>query len=148
MWHVKCDMWHVTRDTWYVTHDSWGELNLLWKFLDPSFNCLGFMMFMWHKTCDIWQETGDIWHVTIWHMTGGGKWTFSDNLRSLALTIWGLWWFKYWEGKDDWLTDWMNEWMNEWMSIEGDHRTAPATRGLLNIIRKKKAFHQPKELIE
>ena len=40
----------------------------------------------------MWQVTGDMWHVTrdMWHMTGGGSWTFSQNVSSLALTVWEL----------------------------------------------------------
>ena len=31
-----------------------------------------------------------MWHMILemWHMTGGGGWTFSQNVRSQALTVW------------------------------------------------------------
>ena len=30
------------------------------------------------------------WHLTrdTWHVTGGGRWTYSQNVRSLALMVW------------------------------------------------------------
>ena len=34
-------------------------------------------------TCDMWRVTCDMCH-----MTGGRRWTFSQNFRSLALTAW------------------------------------------------------------
>ena len=44
---------------------------------------------IWHLTWDIWHVTRDMWHVTLqtWHMTSWGRWTFSQNISSLAFTV-------------------------------------------------------------
>ena len=46
---------------------------------------------MWHVTCDIWHVTHDTWHMTwthdIWIVTHGGRLTFSQNFRPLALAL-------------------------------------------------------------
>ena len=54
---------------------------------------------MWHGTHDMWYVTCDTWHVT-----GSGRKTFSQNLSSLALTVWE------WRYDEDILTnhDWNN----------------------------------------
>ena len=39
---------------------------------------------MWHMTCYKWQLTWDTWHVTC-----GGRWTFSQNFSSSAIQVWG-----------------------------------------------------------
>ena len=49
--------------------------------LSTSFNTLSKNTNL--KTCDTWHVT-----YTMWHMTVGGRWTFSQNLSSLALTVW------------------------------------------------------------
>ena len=66
---------------------------------------------MWHVICDMW------------HVTGGGRWTFSKNFSSLALTAWEGLFVEYLEEKADGLSAWIND--------EGVCRTAPATPGLL-----------------
>ena len=38
---------------------------------------------MWPVTSDMWQVTCNIWHVT-----HEGRWTFSQNFRSLDHTVW------------------------------------------------------------
>ena len=55
----KNDTWHVTFDIWRKTHHM---LNL---------------------TCDMWRVTSERLHVT-----SVGRWTFSPNFSSLALTVW------------------------------------------------------------
>ena len=48
---------------------------------------------MWHMRHDMWHMTHDIWN------TGGGEnWL---QILGLALTVWDLWHFEDWEGKDD-----------------------------------------------
>ena len=76
-------------------------------------------------THDIWHVTRDTWHVThdTWDVWGG--WTFSQNFRSLALTVWDLGYYEDLEEKD--------EWINQLINHEAVYRTAPATPGLLNI---------------
>ena len=39
--------------------------------------------YMWHVTCNTWHMTHDTWH-----MTGGVMSTFSQNISSLAFTVW------------------------------------------------------------
>ena len=45
----------------------------------------------WQVTCDMWHVTCDTWHGThdMWHMIyeRRGRWTFSKDLRFLALTV-------------------------------------------------------------
>ena len=55
----------MTCDTWQMTHE------------------------IWHVTSDMWHVTHDMWHMTcdMWHATHGGRWTFSQNFRSLAHTV-------------------------------------------------------------
>ena len=53
----------------------------------------------WHLTCDMWHQTFDMWHVT-----HGGGWTLSQNVSSLALTVWDLWCLEDWVEKDQLLT--------------------------------------------
>ena len=55
-------------------------------------------------------------------MPHGGGWIFSQNVCSLALTVWDRQWTK------GWLNQWIYESMNE---LKGDCRTAPARPGLL-----------------
>ena len=50
--------------------------------------------YMWH----MWCVTGDTWH-----MTGMGRWTFSQNFSSLALTVCELF-------PQSTLTDWLTDW--------------------------------------
>ena len=42
------------------------------------------------KQCDMWHLTLDTWNLThgMLHMTGRGRWTFSQNFSSLASTVW------------------------------------------------------------
>ena len=47
-------------------------------------------------SCDIWQVTGDMQYVTY-----GVGWTFSLNVRSLALTVYDQWCIKDLEEKDE-----------------------------------------------
>ena len=58
-WHKKCDRWHVPHDTG-------------------------------HETCDRWQVIYDRWNIKqdTWYMPLRGWWTFYQNIRSLALTVW------------------------------------------------------------
>ena len=71
---------------------------------------------MCHVTCEMWHMTRDTWHR--------GWWTLCQNFRSLALTIWKIWWLEDISTKE--------HLMSEWMSHGGVCRTAPATPGLLN----------------
>ena len=66
-----------------------------------------------------------MWHVTcgMWHVTGGGRGTFSENFSLLALTTWEGRFVEYLEEKAHWLNQLMND--------KGVCRTAPATPGLL-----------------
>ena len=59
-------------------------------------------------------------------MTHRGWWTLCQNFRSLALTVWKLWWFEDISTKERWL--------NQSMNYDGVCRTAPATPGLLKIL--------------
>ena len=92
--------WHVICDTWHVTCD------------------------MWHMTCDTWHVTCDMWYVTCF-----GGWTFSQNFRSLVLTVCDLWYYEDLKEKADLLNYWLTQLIND----EAVHRTAPATPGLLNM---------------
>ena len=51
------------------------------------------------------------WHVT-WHEMWqvGGRWTFSQNVRSLALTVWVLW---IWQIGRKRISSSVNQWINE-----------------------------------
>ena len=80
------------------------------------------------KSIECCLVTTDPFHgnqCDMWHMTGGGRWTFSQNFSSLALTVWEWRCSEDISTKDDWLSYLMND--------EGVCRTAPATPGLLNI---------------
>ena len=70
--------------------------------------------------------THDTWHVTrdAWRVTRGGRWSFSQNFSSLALTA--FWWF--WGKRSG------TEWINYLMSNKGVCRTAPVAPGLLNKV--------------
>ena len=76
------------------------------------------------------KMSGDMWHMTcdMWDVTGGGWWTFSQNVRSLALTIWE------WRCFEDIFTK--DHWVSELVNDECVCRTSPATPGLLNILLK------------
>ena len=52
-----------------------------------------------------------MWQVTIdmWHMTHGLGWTFSQNVSSLALTVWDFWSFEDLEEKDHSINQQINE---------------------------------------
>ena len=52
---------------------------------------------MWHKTCDMWHMIHDRW----------GKWTFSQNVSFLALTVWEWRCFEDIFAKDHWLNWWL-----------------------------------------
>ena len=54
---------------------------------------------MWHVTCDMWHGTHDTWH-----MTHRGLQALCQKFRSLALTVWELWYFEDIFTKNDWLT--------------------------------------------
>ena len=58
-------------------------------------------------------------------MTHGVLWTFSQNFRSLALTVWELNCSEDLEEKQQWVSDWIND--------NGVDRTAPGSPGLLII---------------
>ena len=83
---------------------------------------------MLQVTGDMWHLTHDTWHVSrdIWHMTSDswGRWNFSQNFSSLALTVWES------SFDEDILTQ---SWLTEWMSYKGVYRTAPTTSGLLKL---------------
>ena len=59
-------------------------------------------------TCDTWHATSDMWHME-------GDWTFSQNLRFLAHTVWE------WRCLEDISTK--DEWLNELMNYKGVCRT-------------------------
>ena len=84
---------------------------------------------MWHVTCDMWHVTHDTWHRThaMWHMVGW--WIFSQNFSSPALPGWDT------QCLED--SELNHDLMNEWMNDEPVYRKAPATSGLLNILRCK-----------
>ena len=84
---------------------------------------------MWHMTHDMWHATCDTWHVTCdtWNMTGGGRWTFSQNFSFPFLTVWEWRYFEDFEEKGDS----PNQSVSESMNDKGVCRTAPATPGLL-----------------
>ena len=88
----------MTCDTWHLTHD------------------------MWHVTSDIWHATHDLWQVGL-----GGRWSFSHNFSSLALTVFE---WRCFEGS---VTDLINN--------KGVCRTAPATPGLLKITCQRQVNH-------
>ena len=58
---------------------------------------------MLHVTRATWHGTPDTLHMTpdTWHATHGGRWTFSENVRSLALTVWVWRCFENLEKKDE-----------------------------------------------
>ena len=58
---------------------------------------------MWHVTRDMWHVTRDMWHVTLL-----GGWKFSQNVSSLALTVFDFWYYEDPEEKDDSLNELMN----------------------------------------
>ena len=43
-------------------------------------------------TCNMWHMTCDMWHMThyLWKVTGGRRWTFTQNFSSLAFRVWEL----------------------------------------------------------
>ena len=81
---------------------------------------------MRHVTHDMWHMICDTWHVT-----PGGRWTFSKHFRSPAYTV------SEWRCLED--LEEKDELPNRLMSDEGVCRTAPATLGLL-IIRYRKNY--------
>ena len=72
-------------------------------------------VFCFVVTHDTWRVTRDTWHVTrdMWHMTHRGWWTLCQSFRSLALTVWKLWWFEDISTKDRWLNQSINQWITE-----------------------------------
>ena len=81
--------------------------------------------------------THDICYVTcdMQHVTHGGRWSFSQNFRSLAHTVWE------WRCLEDISTK--DQLLNHLMSDKGVCRTALATPGLLNIEQKKEVYWCP-----
>ena len=71
----------------------------------------------------MWRVTRDMWHMTR-DMFGG--WTFSQNVCSLALTVYDLWYYEDLGEKADSISQSVNH--------KAVYRTAPATPGLLNIL--------------
>ena len=89
-------------------------------------------------TCDTWHLTRD---TGMWHMTGGERYTFSQNVSSLALTVWE------WRFVEDISTN--HQWMNQSVSQAvngGDCRTAPAFNCSLVVSRKTISIIIPKQL--
>ena len=92
----------VPNSTLLLTRESWKikpHLNIF------SFNGLIKLAcdcMTWHVTCDMWHVTCDKWHLTrdIWHVTLGERWTFSQNFRSPAHTVWKWRCLEYLEEKD------------------------------------------------
>ena len=70
--------------------------------------------------------THDIRYVTydMWHVTRGGRWAFSQNIKSLAHTVWE---WRCFEGS------WTKGWSTYWISHKGVCGKALATLGLLII---------------
>ena len=71
-----------------------------------------FLYDSWHASCDMWHLTCDTWHVTCdtWNVTSGGRWTFSQNDSSLALTVYlrvKVFWRNVHKGSP---TDLISEW--------------------------------------
>ena len=83
---------------------------------------------MGQVTFDMWQVTRDTWHMThdTWHVTHDSFQLPSSS--GLGLTVFGIYFH----------TAWVTELINEWMNNGGDCRTAPATPGLLIILRVAK----------
>ena len=84
--------------------------------------------YMWHVTSDTSHLTCDNWKRTCW-----GRWTLSQNVRSLALTIWKWWFVENIFTKDVGL--------NQLMNHKGVCRTAPATPGLLKRLNYYLKIH-------
>ena len=112
-----------------MTGDKWEEVNLLWKFQLPSSYGLGVRGDMWHLKCDTWHLTCEIWHVTndMCHVTHRGWWTLCKNSRSPSLMVW------VWRCLED--SELKDDRLNQWMNNKGVCRTAPATPGLLKILK-------------
>ena len=72
----------------------------------------------------------------IWHMTCCGRLTLSQNFRSLAHTVRIIMFWRLGE------KGWPAELINEWISDKGVFRTAPATPGMLNILKAPSAPFQ------
>ena len=102
---MTCDKWHMKNDTWHVTHD------------------------LWHVTSDTWQMTRHMWNMTC---DMRGRWTFSQNVSSLALTVSEWRFIKDIFTNDDSLSEFMNLWMNDKGVC-----TAPATPGVKNVFISK-----------
>ena len=106
LWRSKCQMNRSRqgRPRWYQT---------LHRLLAPLF-C--------PKTI---QATRDTSHMNTWSCEHMNLWTFSQNFRSLVLTVWERQCLEDWEENDYWLTD---EEINYKRAC-----TASATPGLLKI---------------
>ena len=85
---------------------------------------------MWHMTHEMWRGTLDMWHVT-----RSGRWKFSLNFMSLALTVW-KWRCFYLEEKDDWVHEGMND--------EGVCRTAGSVNKWDIVMQWKLAYSRRK----
>ena len=77
--------------------------------------------------CYPWHVTHDMWHKC--YMTLGGRWTFSQNLNSLALMVWH--WRCKWRFRGKGSLTW---WINYWMNDKGVCRTAPDRPGPLKFL--------------
>ena len=138
---VTSDLWHMTCDTWLVTDDMWHMCDTWHVTHEWHMTCDTWVtQYVCHFTCDKWHVTHDMWHMTCdtWHVTGMGRWTFSQNFSSLTFTVWEWRFVEDRQSYDDISTNhqWMNEWINQSIRDGGDCRTAPASPGLLTIIQE------------
>ena len=85
------------------------------------------------KQCYIQDASGR----GLWGVIHGIGWTCSQNVSSLALTVWELWYFEDLEEKDHWPTDRPND--------RGVCRTAPVTPCLIktSLLRRLQAQTLP-----
>ena len=101
------------------------------KLSDKSLLCIHLVgvqqLLLKNQKWDMWHATFDTWHVTCetWHETHGGRWTFCNNFRSLAHTVWE---WRLSENLEE-----NHQSVNEWINHKSVCRTAPATPGLFTI---------------
>ena len=81
------------------------NFQMLWLYCNIKQNSTSAKGHTKHMTHDMWHVIRDIWHVA-----GGRRWTFSENISSLALTVWEWRCSEDNSIKDDWLTQLINEW--------------------------------------
>ena len=115
MWYVTCVVGCLSFSFFFFPHFflQTRMTNVNYKFphkklrnspwyFSSFFCCNLFLVHVWNRlasplclnlkqtSCDMGHVTWDTWHVTrdTWHVTHGGRWTSSQNCRSLAHTVW------------------------------------------------------------